>query len=440
VIRAGTALFGDTSFGVRSGGILLSFIASWFVWRSAAILLSNEKAGALACLLFNLTLMVTVETMAATPDAPSIATAAAFVFYLAKLAESGNGRWWLAAGAAAGLGLLSKYTALFLGAGALVWILASPEMRRWLVSPWPYLGGVITVALFVPNLMWNARHDWATFAFQFGRVENSHFTLRYLADFIGAQLILATPFIFILGVMGLARASRVDKRRALIGALLWPSIVYFVWHSLHDRVQGNWPCFLYPIFAVAAVDAALRADWTSWRAPLARWSWRLAIPLAAVLLVAGYAQALIGVVPMGRKDPLARLLAVGFPEVVNQVETLRVQTGADVILTSDYATAAWLSFYGKAPVVDVGEDYRWTEAPVAGPALFAKPALYVTELRKDRHDLVATGFATLTVVGHIDRLRKGIPIAHYVVYRMAGPKAGAVGRVLPGIAGKPANT
>ena len=64
---------------------------------------------------------------------------------------------------------------------------------------------------------------------------------------------------------------------------------------------------------------------------MARWSKRLATPVAGALLAAAYVQALFGVVPMGRKDPLARLLAVGFPEVSEKVEALRLSTHADAI-------------------------------------------------------------------------------------------------------------
>jgi 4-amino-4-deoxy-L-arabinose transferase-like glycosyltransferase len=427
MIRAGTTLFGDTALGVRFGGILLSFGASWFVWRTGALLV-REKAGALACLFFNLSLMITVETMAATPDAPSIAAAAGFAWALAKLNQSGDGRWWLAAGLVAGIGLLSKYSALFLGAGALVWLAACPPMRRWFLTPWPYLGGVLALSVFAPNLVWNAQHGWATFAFQFGRIEGGHYTLRYLVEFLGAQAILTTPFILILGIFGLSAASRREPRRALIAALLWPSIVYFFWHSLHDRVQGNWPCFLYPVFAIAAADAALRRDWTSWRAPLVRWSARLAVPLAAVLLFAGYAQALLGVVPLGRKDPLARLLAVGFPQVVERLDTLRAGTGT-ALLTTDYASTSWFAFYGHYPVVALGEDYRWPDASAAPASLCERPCLYVSEIRRDRHDLIAAQFAEVREVARFDRTRQGVPIAHYIVYRAAGPKNASLGRL-----------
>jgi 4-amino-4-deoxy-L-arabinose transferase-like glycosyltransferase len=430
VIRAGTVLFGSVPFGVRVGGIFLSFVASWFVWRTGAILARDEKVGALACLFFNLTLMIAVEMLAATPDAPSIAAAAVLCWTLAKVAETKDGRWWLAVGLAAGLGLLAKYTAFFLGVGALVWLIVSPAMRRWLASPWPIIGGVLALLLFAPNLWWNDTHGWATFTFQFGRIEGETFTLRYLFEFLGAQVVLATPFVLALGVLGLGAASRTrDERQMLIAAILWPSIAYFAWHSLHARVQGNWPCFLYPLLSVAAALAAKRADWSGWRGPVARWSARLAVPVAAVLLIAAYAQAFFGVVPMGRKDPLARLLAVGFPDVTKKVEALRLSAHADALLTTDYASTAWFAFYGPGPVAEIGEEYRWPNAPVPAASLFAGPALYVSEARWDRHELIGAHFAQVVEIAHIDREREGVAIAHYVVYRVSGLKGAPVGRI-----------
>jgi hypothetical protein len=428
LIAAGTAVFGQTAFGVRIAGILLSFAATWFVWQSAAILLKDAKAGLRAALLFNLTLMVTVEMLASTPDTPQVFTAAVFVWTLAKVIATGNGRWWLAVGIAGGLGLLSKYSTLFLGAGALVWLIVSPPMRRWLASPWPYLGAVIAALVFLPNVIWNAQHGWATFGFQFGRIAGNHITAKYLGEFLGSQLVLATPFVLVLGVMGLAAADRKEPGRALIAALLWPSIAYFLMHALHDRVQGNWPCYLFPVLVIAALDAARRTDWTGWRVPVIRWSAKLAFPVAAVLVMAGYAQGLLGVVPMGRKDPLARLLAVGMPEVVRDLGDLKAANHAEVILTTDYASTAWFAFYSPFPVVSLGEDYRWPNSPPLAATAFAKPALYITEQRRDLHGVVAANFASVSPIARIDRKRHGIPIAHYVVYRVSGLKGPAAGR------------
>ena len=58
LIRLGTGLFGDTSFGVRSIGVFISLPATWAVWRSAVILFKDEKIGAGAALFFTLALPV----------------------------------------------------------------------------------------------------------------------------------------------------------------------------------------------------------------------------------------------------------------------------------------------------------------------------------------------------------------------------------------------
>ena len=425
LIRAGTFVFGDSAFGVRFGGLILSVAASWFVFKSAVLILKDESAALSATLFFNAMLMIVVETMAATPDAPSIATSSAFLFCLAKLQDSKDARWWLAAGSAAGLGLLSKYSGLFIGVGALFWLVAAPAQRRWLTSPFPYLGGVIAAAIFAPNIWWNQTHGWATFAFQFGRISGSGFTLRYLLEFIGAEILLATPFIFLLGIAGLARARRGDV--FLAAALCWPSLVYFLWHTLHDRVQGNWPCFLFPAFAILA---AMDWNWTGWRKQLLDFSRKAAMPVALALLALCYVQAFFNVIPLGRNDPLARLLAVGMNDVTRDIANAQRDAGAAGLLTTDYASAGWLRFYmpGQS-VVAATEDFRWSMAKPADPQLLQKPLLYVTEDRRDQYEKLAAFFSDIRLVAEIDRSAHGAAVAHYRVYRLGGWHGQAIGRL-----------
>lgn len=427
-IRAGTAMFGETAFGVRLMGLLASVVASIAVWRAGAIILKNEKAGGYACLFFSLSLMAAIEAMVATPDVLAIATAALFLLALAKIEESQRGAWWLAAGAAAGIGLLAKYTMFFLGAGTLVWLLVDARQRRWLLTVWPYAGAVVAAILFAPNLWWNETHGWMTFAFQFGRVGEGHFTWRYLAEFLGAQIGLATPFIFILAMMGIF-ARR--KGSILAPALIWPSIAYFLLHALHDRVQGNWPSFLYPALAVAAADAASRSDWRGWAQRLSWISRRAAIPVAVVLLALLYVQALTGIVPLGRKDPVQRLLAFGLPDmskdIVRQVSAHRAST----ILTTDYAMTAWLRFYLPAdlPVVQIDEPWRWTTAPSAPMSSLHYPMIYIADTRRDGAAVVKLQFASVAPCGRLARLRGSSVIENYTAYCVRHPKGTAQGKI-----------
>ena len=143
VIRAGTALFGETAFGVRCMAIAAVSAASLCVWRTAALLLGRREDGVRAALFFNLMLMPTISAIPLFPDAPELACCAGFMWALAELAAGGLGWWWLIAGAFAGLGLLSKYTMFFFGAGAVVWLLLVKDARTWLKTVWPWSGGLL---------------------------------------------------------------------------------------------------------------------------------------------------------------------------------------------------------------------------------------------------------------------------------------------------------
>lgn len=429
-IRAGTAIFGDVAFGVRFVPLLLLVAASWAIWRSGAILLESERGGAVAALLFNLTLMANVEGVLATPDAPAMAAAAFFLFFLAKVAETGRGVWWLAAGAAGGLALLAKYTAPFLGVGALLWLILDRKERRWLGGPWPYLGALLALALFTPTLLWNAQHGWISFAKQFGRVGEGGFTLRYLGEFLAGQIGLATPFIAVLAMAGLTNAAAPGRRSRsallLPAALVAPAVAYFLWHSLHARVQGNWPSFLYPALSIAAA-AAWDGTGKSTGARIVAFSRKAAVPTATVLTLFVYAQIFWPLLPLpGLRDPVARGLAVGYAPLAAAIDAKRKEAGANLVLTTSYAQTGWLAFYlpPHPPVVQLNERERWLNEPPPSAALFSAPALYVTEDWRDMKALLASRFAEVAPLARIPRLRAGMPIETYVLYRVAKPRTG----------------
>jgi 4-amino-4-deoxy-L-arabinose transferase-like glycosyltransferase len=417
LISAGTALFGDTPWGVRFCGVVLSVPATWFVWRAATLILKDENRAALAALFFNLTLMVSVELLAATPDMPSIVASAGFVFFLARVQAQDDAKAWLGVGIAAGLGLLAKFSALFLGAGALGWLVVDRDARKWLLSPWPYIGAVLALAIWSPNLLWQSQHHWQTLSFQAGRLGGGHFTLRFLGEFLGAQLGLASPLIFLLMAIGLWRATRPGNDRLMLAMLTWVGLGYFLEHSLHDRVQGNWPCFLYPALAILAADAF---------ATTGRWRkvWVAAAPLAAVLLLAVYVQALFAPVPL-KKDPLARILGREFSPIGDVVAALVKAHLADAVLTTDYETTAWLRFtQPDIKVVQLNETQRYGDAPAADTALLRRSLIYLVEMRRDQHVLVQQSFA---YTGFPTQLQT--PSSLYMVYPVGRPKVSSLGKM-----------
>ena len=220
VIRLGTMIAGDTEFGVRLVSILLALPMSWAVYRAARILFDDARIAATATILLNATLMASVGTTIVTPDAPLMVASAFVLYFLAKILETGRGIWWLGVGAAAGFGLLSKYTALFFGAQILLWLVLMKDQRRWLASPWLYAGGIVAVAIFSPVILWNADHQWVSFIKQLGRARVADMTLKYLGEMIPTQFAFATPSVFILGVLGLYALARGRAANAASATLI----------------------------------------------------------------------------------------------------------------------------------------------------------------------------------------------------------------------------
>lgn len=427
IIRLGTMLAGDSGLGVRLVSVLSGLVASWAVWRSATILFEDRRLAATATLYFNLTLMVAAGTIIVTPDAPLLAASSFVLFFLVKLSKSENGTWWLAVGIAVGIAWLSKYTAFFFGFSIVAIFLLDVRMRRWLWTPWPYIGGIIALGVFTPVVIWNVQHDWASFAKQFGRVIVEHWTLKFIGEYLIGQFGLATPCIFVLGVMALVefgvRRDPSREARVIISAFIWPLFLYFAWHSLHTRVQGNWTASVFPAFAIAAAVSAESINWTPRWERLAHYSRRLAVPIALAMTAFIYLQALFGIVPLGAIDPTARNIGVGWTTLAAAIDTTRVNLGAKAILTTSYQTTAWLSFYlpSHSPIVQFNDRIRWVQEPEPDPALFQYPLLYVCGVPCRSASIVRERYEKFEKIGTIARTRNGIAIEQYDLYRVEGP-------------------
>ncbi|MGL4651565.1 MAG: glycosyltransferase family 39 protein, partial [Caldilineaceae bacterium] len=88
----------------------------------------------------------------------------AVVWALVRRRSSNNPRWWLAVGLLIGLGVMTKYTMVILGAAVFVAVLLS-DLRRDLRTPWPWLAAGLALLLVAPNLLWQSRHGWVAIEF-----------------------------------------------------------------------------------------------------------------------------------------------------------------------------------------------------------------------------------------------------------------------------------
>lgn len=385
-IRAGTAIFGQTAFGIRFIGLLSAVAGSYFLYRASMSLFPGVNAALLAVIWLNATLFCNAAAIIATPDTPLAFFATLALFALAKLIETGRGEWWYAVGAALGLAFMSKYTAVLLLPGICLWMIVSKEGRRWFFRPEPYLGAVIAAVIVAPVFYWNYAHEWASFAKQarHGIKDTPANALGSVAALLGGQAGLATPLIFAFCVFGsffsLIRGwKRQDNRWFLLGSLSAPVFLFFLVHSASQKIQPNWPGFIYPAAILAAVQGVLAL---SKERALPKWigaGFRLAPGLGIAFTLVAFFQLGFGALPLdAKRDPTSRLK--GWAKLGADIAELARKEGAQTVLTANYAATGELAFYGPPdrPVLQINERIRYANLPAPDEAkLKAAPALLV---------------------------------------------------------------
>lgn len=441
VIRLGTMIAGDNAFGVRLVSILLALPMSWAIYRTAQIFFEDTRIAAASTIFLNATLMASVGTTIVTPDAPLMVAASFVLLGLAKVWQTDRGVWWLAVGVAVGCGLLSKYTALFFGAQILLWLLLMKDQRRWLASPWPYLGGILAFAIFSPVILWNADHEWVSFIKQLGRARVEGITLKYLGEMIPTQFVFATPSVFILGVFGLYALAKGRAANAagamLVSISVWMIFLYFVWHSLHARVEANWLGPIYPAFAIAAAYAAWGTAWNPREQRTMTWSRNLALPIGVALFVVLIVQTNTGLFTGFRRDATVRSVGVGWPDLAKEIEALRIKHHANCVMAADYGTTSWLMFYlpKGTCVAQYQQRYRWTfmNEPDAnllkGRALLIGPVGAIIPPR--------ASYARVETLAELVRKRGGVAIETYQATLIEDPRGEVLDRSKPPELGGP---
>jgi hypothetical protein len=88
----------------------------------------------------------------------------AVAYFVIRLLNSEDPRWWVAIGATIGVGMMTKYTMAFLVAGLAAGIIVTPA-RRFLASRWLWCGVAASLLIFLPNVIWQVQHGFISVDF-----------------------------------------------------------------------------------------------------------------------------------------------------------------------------------------------------------------------------------------------------------------------------------
>jgi hypothetical protein len=430
-IRFGTAIFGDTNFGVRLAGLLAMLITQLLLADIVRRVTHDIRAVVLAVLMPEAALYYGLLMAKVAPDVALIPFAVAMVWALVRLVESDDARWWLAAGVFAGFALLSKFTAVMLVPAVLAFMLFPDWRRRWITSPYPWAAALIAVALFSPVLIWNVQHDWASFRFQSVRAVATHeLSLRTVGDFFGLQFFLVGPILLpvVLSAATLT-AWRAVRRRDAIAILLGTCVIvpfgYFLWKSLTLRIGDTWPMFMWPLgFAAAAVNIAMlpREGWPAWMIK-STIAWTNAAIASGVVLVAG--TFLYSVASpwnfFGKADPIGG--EAGYEQIASRAQAEMQKIGATWIAATDYRTYAMLRWYLKdrVPVVQINERGRFLGFRDPGMNLIeGHSGLYVAREPDQTNPVWRATTAVLEPLERVERSWRGIVMDTYALEKLTG--------------------
>jgi 4-amino-4-deoxy-L-arabinose transferase-like glycosyltransferase len=200
----------------------------------------------------------------------------ACIFIIIRLLKTGNPKYWIPFGLAAGLGLENKISILFLGFGVAVGLLLTKN-RKYLKSAYLWLGGGIAAALFLPYLLWNAAHGWPALEFMHNAETQKNIAVTALG-FFRDQVGYNNPLTLLVWLPGLWYLffHREGKKFRVFG---W---MYIALYALFTIQHGK-DYYLAPAYPILFAGGAVL--WENWLQPKSRF-WLESLLAGAIFFAA----------------------------------------------------------------------------------------------------------------------------------------------------------
>lgn len=240
----------DHEFFIRLGAVLLGGINTLLIFHITRRI-SGSQAGIYAALLYNASVYCFVLCgIFILPDTPQVTFWLLSLLIMvtilpAKEIQKKDGWLMLLLGVTIGLGMLSKYTTVFLWAATGFYILF--YNRTWLNKWQLYLAVLLSIIIFSPVIFWNYQHNFISFTFHGGRVSlfESGFRPDYFFTELGGQILYNNPVNFIIIIIVLIALARKKfstddeiKRILLLSSL--PLIGIFLFVALFRQTLPHW--------------------------------------------------------------------------------------------------------------------------------------------------------------------------------------------------------
>jgi hypothetical protein len=287
------------------------------------------------------------------------------IYFLLLAINRGRPELLVWAGVLLGLGLENKHSTAFFLIALLVGLLATSQ-RRLFRSPWLWIAVGIVLLLCLPNLIWQYRHDFATWV-DLSNVKRIHKNVELAPlSFLIQQIMTLMPVNALIWIGGLGFLLFHDqgKRYRVLG------VTYLAFLAIMMALHGK-DYYLAPIYPM--LFAAGGVFWQTFIESHSRLRWmKVALPLAMAVVGVIIFPLVLPILPSDRVTAYMQAMGVGvsnpethmssalpqyfgdefgWPEMVAQVAEVYRAMPADeraktAILAGNYGSAGAIDFFG----------------------------------------------------------------------------------------------
>ena len=249
--KASRVLFGDSLFAIR----LFPAVAGAFKVFLTALLVKEFGGGRFAAFLACLCVLCAPVYLAIDNFLSMNSLEPIFwmlcVYFAVLAIKRETPRYWLLFGLFAGLGLMNKHSMAFFGFSLAAGLLLTRD-RKVFLSKWFWLGGVITLLIFLPNIIWEWQNDWATLELLQNVQKSGKNVVLSPLEFVGRQLLMLGPPAALVWIAGIwyFLTGKNGRRFRFLGICYLALLVIMIFLKAKDYYLAP----VYPmLFAAGAV-------------------------------------------------------------------------------------------------------------------------------------------------------------------------------------------
>lgn len=373
------SLFGHSEFWVRFPALVSAVITLFVLYHLAFRMFGRRVAEIAAILGFSMPI-IQATAFIITPDSPLLMFWALtlYSFYIWVFEEKTI--YVYLAGLFAGCALLSKYIGLFIYPGLFLFLITSRQYRLLLLKKDVYLAFILSIIVATPVLVWNYKHNWVSFIYQFyhGIDVNGNISFSNVGDYLGGQLFISGPFIFTAAFYFLYKNFRQVFTTPKLAFLFYPVVfgfLFFLYCSITKHIEANWPGPIYLSIVVFLAYYLAQKDIC--------WVYKASFIFICIALLLTKMPVRFTPRPLHNKIPGINIFFGNRELLVHVAPYIKPDT---LVLACDYGNASRIWFYlGKRAYVPAqlpfSNSYRYWQQP----ELPIKHAIYVC----GGHDVVA---------------------------------------------------